>query len=108
MKRKKSGAYLNWIRDRPCVVCGDNTSVEAAHIRFADLRAAKRPTGMGERPDDSWAIPLCGDHHRLQHSGNERKFWKSEGIDPIFVALALNRVAGNCELGDIIVANARR
>jgi len=108
MKRQKSDAYLSFIRLLPCVICGDNTSVEAAHIRFADPRAAKRPTGMGERPDDVWALPVCGDHHRLQHTANERLFWERAGIDPIFIALALNRIAGNCELGTVIVENAGR
>ncbi len=91
MKRQKSGKHLEFIRSLPCLVCLDHTSVEAAHVRFSDWRVGKRQTGMGEKPDDTWTVPLCGVHHREQHGGNERAFWTNEGIDPIIVALALSR-----------------
>jgi hypothetical protein len=104
--RIKSAAYLDFIRALPCIVCGENTSVEAAHIRYGDRRAAKRPTGMGEKPDDRWAVSLCGMHHRDQHKRGERLFWKDLGIDPIVVALALQVNAGDLEAGEqIIIAN---
>lgn len=103
MKRQKSASHLDFVRSLPCLICGDNTSTEAAHIRFADRRAAKRQTGMGEKPDDIFSIPLCGLHHRAQHLLSEREFWNGVGIDPIFIALALNRVAGQHELGEQII-----
>lgn len=95
MKRQKSDKHLDFIRSLPCVICGNNTATEAAHIRFADRRAAKRQTGMGEKPDDIWALPLCGEHHREQHSMGEREFWKVHERDPIFIALALHCAAGD-------------
>lgn len=49
----------------------------------------KRPTGLGEKPDDKWAMPLCSEHHREQHSMGEREFWEGYGIDPIRNCLAL-------------------
>ena len=103
MIRIKSPAYLDFIRALPCVICGENTTVEAAHIRFGDRRAAKRPTGMGEKSDDRWALPLCGAHHRHQHTRGERLFWKDMDIDPIFVALALQVNAGDLEAGEQII-----
>jgi hypothetical protein len=102
MKRIQSATHLKFIRSLPCLVCADNTTTEAAHIRFADTRAAKRQTGMGEKPDDSWAVPLCGNHHRIQHTMNEREFWRSGGMDPILVALALWRISGDHAAGTII------
>ena len=101
--RENDNAYLDFIRQLPCCICGDSTTTEAAHIRFADRRAAKRPTGMGEKPSDVWALPLCGRHHREQHTMNERKFWIGKGLDPIFIALALNRVRGNIDDASQIV-----
>lgn len=102
--RRLNPAHLEWVRSLPCVICGDNTATEAAHVRFGDARAAKPQTGMGIRPDDRWAVPLCGRHHRNQHSKGERRFWQDMGIDPIFVALALDAESGNHEAGCQIVA----
>jgi hypothetical protein len=42
---------------------------------------------MGEKSSDKWALPLCGKHHREQHSMNEREFWASYGIDPFALAM---------------------
>lgn len=105
--RKHSEKHLNFIRGLPCVVCRDNTATEAAHIRFADSRAAKRSTGKGEKPDDRWTIPLCGGHHRDQHGMSEREFWRTVGIDPIFMALALHSVTGDFEKGEQIISFAK-
>lgn len=107
MKRVQSENYLSFIRILPCCICGENTSVEACHIRYGDRRAAKRPTGMGEKPDDRWAVPLCGHHHREQHSFGEQKWWRAVGKDPIFIALALQANAGNVEAGEQIIEALR-
>ena len=87
--REKSPNYLKWIRGLPCCVCSNNTSTEAAHIRFGEPRAAKRPTGIGEKSDDRWALPLCSHGHREQHSMGERVFWRLQNVDPIFLSMAL-------------------
>lgn len=108
MKRVKSAAYLDFIRALPCCICLDNTSTEAAHIRFGDRRAAKRPTGLGERPDDRWAIPLCGAHHRWQHARGEKLFWEEMDKDPIFLALALQASAGDLEAAEEIIRGHRQ
>lgn len=105
--RVEDHKHLDFIRGLPCLCCGDNVHTEAAHIRMASMRAAKRPTGMGEKPDDCWTVPLCGNHHREQHGINERVFWLNHDIDPIFVALALKRVTGNHEEAEMIIREAR-
>ncbi len=34
--------------------------------------------GMGQKPDDWRAVPLCGFHHRHdQHNNGERTFWET-------------------------------
>ena len=108
MKRQHDKPHLDGIRALPCIICGEDTTVEAAHIRFPDLLADKRPTGMGEKPDDCWALPLCGVHHRQQHEMSEREFWKTMRIDPIRAALALFRASGDNEAGQRIVAAHRQ
>ena len=90
MKREHDELYLAMIRAMPCAICGDNTATEAAHLRVGSINDGKRPTGMGEKSSDKWAVPLCSKHHREQHSMNEREFWASYGIDPFALALHLN------------------
>lgn len=98
--------HLAFIRQLPCIVSQDNTGTEAAHIRFSDLRIAKRKVGVGEKPDDCWTLPLSSEQHRKQHSMSEREYWKQVGIDPVLYALALYAVSGDYERGCEIVRNA--
>jgi hypothetical protein len=89
-REEKDEKYLTWIRSKPCVLCGDATTTEAAHVRMHDVLASKRECGKSERPDDRWALPLCGKHHRAQHEQGERYFWSTlHYTDPIRVSLAL-------------------
>ena len=107
-KPTKNPDHLAWIRTLPCVAPGlCNGAVEAAHIRYTDLSAGKLETGMGQKSDDMWALPLCAEHHRLgknaQHNAGEQTWWKAIGIDPVRLAMALYRVSGNDELGAVII-----
>lgn len=43
--------------------------IEAAHVRLGS------GAGMGEKPSDWRAVPLCKEHHQLQHTQGERTFW---------------------------------
>ena len=86
--RVKDEKYLTFIRQQPCCLCGDNVTVEAAHIRLGSPKHNKLYTGKGEKPDDIWAIPLCGKHHRDQHTTSEPKFWAQQGKNPFEIAQA--------------------
>lgn len=104
--RIKNEAHLKFIRGLPCVVCGDNTSTEAAHIRMSCDWAGKRAVGMGEKPDDIWTVPLCGRCHKEQHGMNEQDYWwgvRMRYLDPVKVALALFVHTGQHEVGEQIV-----
>lgn len=103
MKRQKNNAHLDFIRELPCAICGDDTSTEAAHVRYAEARIGKRQTGMQEKPDDAFTVPLCGKHHREQHSGNERAWWNGYEIDPLMLSLALHYWTGDHAMGERIV-----
>jgi hypothetical protein len=109
--RVNAASHLLWIRTLPCLATGQSAHVEAAHVRFPSARYGKRETGMSEKPDDRWTVPLCADKHRLatdaQHAGNERAFWKRIGIDPLAVALALWGCSGDDELAHNIIREAR-
>jgi hypothetical protein len=36
-------------------------------------------------------VPLCGKHHREQHTMNEMDFWKCHGKDPFMIAILLRK-----------------
>ena len=80
--------HLKFIRSLPCCCCGARP-VDAAHIRMASTAYAKRDTGLGQKADDRWTLPLCSKHHDEQHSGSEAAFWAAQKIDPFSLALIL-------------------
>ena len=87
--RQHDNKRLEFIRSLPCCICKDDTTTEAAHIRTGSLAHGKNPTGMQEKPSDKWTVPLCGRHHREQHTMNEMEFWKKYQIDPFMLAMRL-------------------
>lgn len=101
--RQHDPDHLAFIRTLMCLVCLDDTSVEAAHIRFSDIRAAKVNPGVGQKPHDYWTVPLCSKCHREQHEIKEEFFWDQAMIDPLFVAMALYLSSGNHEAGQLII-----
>lgn len=104
--RREDGEYLKAVRTLPCVVCL-RRPVEAAHIRTGNMLLGKRETGIAERPSDQWVLPLCPDHHRVQHSGNELDFYRKHGIDPFLTALALWGSRHDEDAMFVIIQNAR-
>lgn len=65
--------YLAFLRRCPCVVCIQlgikAPSSEAAHLR------TKRGHG------DTWAVPLCINHHRQQHADGIKSFIARHKLD---------------------------
>ncbi len=80
--------YLAWLRTKRCCVCLRAPPCEAAHIRYSDASAGKVNPGIGRKPDDRYAVPLCSWCHRKsptsQHNiGDEALFWRSNMINPL-------------------------
>lgn len=112
MKRRpriKNDDYLDFIRSLPCCICHNDIETEACHIRFADESVGKRYVGKGEKPDDAWAVPMCGKHHRQQHVGDELEFWIYHNIGPLMLSLALWRAytLDDRELAEHIIRSRR-
>lgn len=105
--RIKDERHLNFIRQLPCVCCGNNIETEAAHIRTGALFYGKRDTGGQEKPDDKWTLPLCNRHHAEQHKGNELAFWKRYGIDSFVLALTLYAHTGDTDTAEQVIARQR-
>ena len=105
--REKDAKHLDFVRSLPCVCCGNDIETEAAHLRTGNLTYGKPPTGMGEKPSDKWALPLCGECHRDQHKGNEIVFWRSIGIDPYILAMSLYVNTGDREMACTAIERQR-
>lgn len=96
--RERNKGYLGALHDLPCLIgCGCSGPTEAAHIRLtaiaADIAGPRAGAGMGEKPSDQWALPICAHHHRegpqAEHVIGTRAFWRLHGIDPHRAANAL-------------------
>jgi DNA recombination protein Rad52 len=79
-RRVRDKEHLRFVASQPCLVCGRSPG-HAHHLRFAQPRA------MGRKVSDEWTVPLCAAHHRSLHTvGDEEKWWKTQGVDPIALA----------------------
>ncbi|MGY3607627.1 MULTISPECIES: DUF968 domain-containing protein [unclassified Bradyrhizobium] len=92
--RQRDEAHLRYVRAQPCCIGYCNRPAEAAHIRMACLAIGKPSTGIGEKPDDKWTVPLCHYHHQsgalAQHKIGEERFWREvHGINPFALAAKL-------------------
>ena len=76
----RSRKHLMFIASQPCLICR-REDVQAAHIRFSGA-------GIGMKPCDIFTTPLCLEHHREQHTKNEKMFWLLYAINPIARAMA--------------------
>jgi hypothetical protein len=95
---EKSPGHLRFVRTLQCVLCGDNTSVEAAHVSYADSHAGKwYEKSIAGKVSDRWTVPLCSKHHREQHSTDEWTWWQLQDRDPVKIAQALWIASGDVE-----------
>ncbi|MGY3609897.1 MULTISPECIES: DUF968 domain-containing protein [unclassified Bradyrhizobium] len=92
--RQRDEAHLRYVRAQPCCIGYCNRPAEAAHIRMGCIAIGKDQTGMQQKPDDKWTVPLCNYHHQsgtlAQHKIGEERFWREvHGIDPFRLAAKL-------------------
>ena len=89
--RWRSQAHLNHVRGYACSVCWSTVNIEAAHVRFGS------GAGMGQKPDDWRAVPLCGRGggidgtmegcHAKQHRIGEPVFWAGGNVETLIADL---------------------
>ena len=94
--------HLAFIRLLPCVACGKAAPSEAAHIRTGT------DGGVGMKPGDRYAVPLCTTCHAKQHRVGELTFWSALRFDPLNVALRLWTVSSDVKAGERTVFRARQ
>src|SRR5262249_56863623 len=93
---------LAFVGQLPCVACGKAAPSEAAHVRTGT------DGGVGVKPGDRYAVPLCTVCHAKQHRIGELTFWSGLRIDPINVALRLWTVSADIKAGERTVFRARQ
>jgi len=94
--------HLAFVRQLPCVACGKAAPSEAAHVRTGT------DGGVGAKPGNRYAVPLCTACHARQHRIGELSFWSARRIDPLNVALRLWTVSGDIKAGERTVFRARQ
>src|SRR6516162_12056 len=94
--------HLAFVRQLPCVACGKAAPSEAAHVRTGT------DGGVGMKPGDRYAVPLCDACHAKQHRIGELTFWSALRIDPLNVALRLWSVSADVKAGERTVFRARQ
>ncbi len=88
--RWKSQSHLTHVRKHACVACDASAPIEAAHVRLGS------DGGLGRKPSDWFAVPLCGGPqgcHQRQHAMGEGSFWRMVGKDPQAVIAELIRTS---------------
>jgi hypothetical protein len=105
---RRALAHLAFLRQLPCIACGASPPCQAAHVRKGT------GAGVGIKPADKFALPLCGPSggsegcHAKQHRTGEASFWAALGIDAVDTALRLWTVSGDLDAGNRIVFRARQ
>jgi hypothetical protein len=97
---RRRGQHLAFVRQLPCVACGKAAPSEPAHVRTG------ADGGVGMKPGDRYAVPLCTTCHAKQHRVGELTFWSALRFDPLNVALRLWTVSADLEAGKRIVFRA--
>lgn len=66
--------HLKFITTLPCLICDQEPS-DPHHLK------ALTDGGMGIKPSDSFAVPLCRQHHSELHQKGERTFFNRKMAD---------------------------
>lgn len=93
LKRQRDPEYLAWLRMQRCACgCLQAPPCDAAHLRASSAEHDKINAGIGNKPDDKWALPLKHSHHMAMHDyGDERGWWEKHGVsDPFALCLEYN------------------
>lgn len=86
-KRRRAPDHLRFVAANPCLVCARQPS-QAHHLRFAQPRA------LGRKVSDEFTVPLCRSCHQQLHlAGDEKRWWRERGIEPLPMAERLWRAS---------------
>jgi len=78
--------HQQYIRSKACVVPGcASRNIICAHVRSGLPKGEQ--AGTGQKPHDTFTVPLCRSHHDEQHSLGEITFQKQHKIDLLKLSL---------------------
>jgi hypothetical protein len=104
-KSERSTKHLAALRQLPCLACGCDPCGEAAHVRMGSQ------TGLGKKPSDYRAIPLCHEDHMLQHARGEEVWWAERGHTleaVVAIAAQLERASPDVKRMRKVIDQARK
>lgn len=82
LKLFRSKHYLDWIDRKPCLICRKQSTHH--HVRmYGDC-------GTGQKPPDSYCVPLCPECHGKLHQQGEKSFWNDNNIAIGRIIIRLN------------------
>ena len=76
-KNFRNNSYMNFVRAKPCCVCGTTHEIHAHHVRL------RQGGGTGLKPSDYRVVPLCATHHGSLHNIGEGTFWRKSQKEPL-------------------------
>lgn len=85
---KRALGFLQWLRGRNCALAdkgGCHGPIVAAHVDYAGGK------GMATKVADRFAVPMCDEHHREQHTLGWQPFEKLHDFDGLATAEAFWR-----------------
>ncbi len=85
--RIECSSHLKFVRGFICVAAGSDCSgrTESHHVREG------AGAGMGRKPGDDRAVPLCGHHHGEGHTKGWKWFAATYSVDLLKIAAAVWR-----------------
>lgn len=78
--------HLAWVRTFECAIARSHICegrMEAHHVRLGTH------TGIGQKPDDSTAVPLCSAAHKMLHDIGAQTFERRHALTLTSLAAAL-------------------
>ena len=98
VETKESAKHRRFVRSFVCIVNGGTAGVTCTEgpIVFCHVRAGLpegEQAGISRKPHDAFAVPMCAEHHRIQHAIGEASFEQRYGVRLLDTALKLARVS---------------
>jgi len=87
-KTYRSNKYLSFIRQHPCLMCGNPLTI--AHHEGLGLNA------IGAKPPDSHAVPLCDACHKIYHDMGV-SFWNGMDVKMEIIKLLTEYLQEKCK-----------
>lgn len=80
-KRLALPKYLDWLKDKPCCVCGKEPYAD--HKSIPHHCRVNGSGGTGIKPSDTYALPLCHKCHDSLHRGCRLFLGGEEYVDMV-------------------------